>query len=152
MLEVLIAFALIILCIAPLTMPHFAMIKEQKASINKMKINHAVNSIYVNILEKMHKNEIPLNDIENKKLIPVESEELKEIQGYNATYQFTIEKIKIRKTDGLTTYLVNLQLQFIPKTSGKTFSYDYKVFFASKKDPTIPSDIEEDDEEYETKN
>jgi hypothetical protein len=152
MLEVLIAFALIIFCIAPLTIPHFAILKEQKASINNMRINHAVSNIYVAILEKMHKMEVPLNDIENKTVFPVDFQELKEIQGYSATYQFSIIKLNIRKTDGFTTYLVNLQLNFVPTFKGKPYTYDYEIFFATKKDlnANLPPDIEEDDEEYET--
>src|ERR1700722_13895 len=85
MLEVLIAFALITLCATPLIYPHVSMIKAQKEFINKMKINHSVNLIYVNILEKLHRNEIPLQDIEDKKLFNVEAEELKDISGYKAT-------------------------------------------------------------------
>ena len=58
MLEVLIAFALIAISAIPLIYPHVSMIKEQKESINRMKIHHVVNLIYTNILEKMHKNEL----------------------------------------------------------------------------------------------
>jgi len=153
MLEVLISFALITLCAVPLIYPHISMIKSQNQFINKMKINHSVNLIYVNILEKMHKNEILLNDVEEKKIFNVEPEDLKDIVGYKATYQFITEKHKRRNSSGQTVCLTTLQLQFIPKVTGKTLIYDYEVFFISKKDvspgPNATDEAGVDDEEYE---
>ncbi len=149
LLEVLISFTLIAFCAIPLIYPHISMIKAQKGFINKVKINHTVNLIYVNILEKLHKNEILLSDIEDKKVFNVDNAELKEINGYRATYQFTSEKHKKRNTAGIATFIVTLQLQFIPKISGKTLTYDYDVFLVSKKeianlDPNEGGEDEED--------
>lgn len=150
MLEVLISFTLIAFCVIPLIRPHISMIKAQNGFINKVQINHTVNLIYVNILEKLHKNEILLSDIEDKKIFNVDNVELKGINGYKATYQFIKEKHKKRNSAGITVYIATLQLQFIPNKSGKTLTYDYDVFLVSKKeianvDPNEGGDDEEDE-------
>lgn len=151
MLEVLISFTLIAFCAIPLIYPHISMIKAQNGFINKVKINHTVNLIYVNILEKLHKNEILLSDIEDKKIFNVDNAELKGINGYRATYQFIKEKHKKRNGAGIATYVVTLQLQFIPKKNGKTLTYDYDVFLVSKKDiANVDPNEGGDDEEDET--
>jgi len=138
MLEVLIAFALIVLCALPLIYPHIGMIKAQKELINKSSLNHFVNLQYVTILEKLHRNEIPLNDIENGKIFSIDQENLKEIpgykvQGYTATFQFIKQRHKARNDQGFTVYLATLQLKFTPKKGDKPLSYEYEVFFGSKK-------------------
>jgi len=151
MLEVMIA--LIVFCAIPLISPHIMMVKAQKLSINEMNINHAVNLVYVNILEKMHKNEIPLNDIEGKTLFEVPSQDLKQISGYKATYQFIEEKHKKRNADNFTVHLATLQIKFIPHiNTGKILSYQYEVFLGSKLLPGTDDTNTgaEDDEEYES--
>jgi len=146
LLEVLLAFCLISFCAIPLIYPHIVMIKAQKEFINKIKINHAVNLLFVDILEKMHKNEISLADIESQKVFPIEGEELKKIPGFTSTYQFIKEKHKARDKDGITVHLATVQLSLISKT-GKIKHFDYDVLFGSKRDPEIEDKDAEDDED-----
>lgn len=150
LLEVLIAFTIITLCMIPLMMPHFGMIKAQREFINKIKINHFANLSHVNILEKLHKNEILLSSIEAKQIFPIDEGLLKEIRGYHATYQFTNEKHKKRNTNGFTTHKVILEVKFVPNKVGKTFIYKFPLAFGSKKEPEPdPAKDEEDDEDEE---
>lgn len=146
-LEVLIAFCLVAFCAIPLIYPHISMIKSQNEFVNKIKMNQAIHLIYVDILEKLHKNEIPLSDIENKKLFQIEPQNLKNCHGYVGSYQFIKEKHKKRNSDGITVHLATLQLKLVPKRAGKTYTYDYDIFFGSKKDPLIEDKEAEDDEE-----
>lgn len=143
MLEVLIAFALIALCAIPLIYPHVSMVKVQKESINKMKVNHAAKLILVNVLEKMHKGTISLNDIQEEKIFEVTADELKEITGYNATYQFITAVHKERDATGFTVHKADLLLNFISKTNPtKKLIFEQKIFFGSR----IPIDEIKDDE------
>lgn len=150
MLEVLIAFALVLLSAIPLIYPHVSMIKAQHELINKININHSANLIYVSLLEKLHKNEIPLIEIESGKIFNLEQENLKSVFGYKATYQFFLQKVKKRNADGLKTYLVTMQLKFIPNSGQKSVTYDYSVFIASQKQAgTVDEPLEEEDDDEE---
>lgn len=152
MLEVMIAFTLIALCAIPLIYPHVSMVKAQKESINKMKVNHAAKLILVNVLEKMYKGTITLNDIQEEKTFEVTSAELNEIAGYNATYQFSSEKHKERDASGFTVHKATLSLNFTSKTnSEKKLAFEQLIFFASKLplDEIKTDEPGVDDEEYE---
>lgn len=152
-LEVMIAFVLIAFCALPLVHPHIVMVKGQKESINRMKIHHAANLIYVSVLEKMHKGDITLADIQGKKIFDISTDDLKGIDGFKATYQFTAGKHKVRDDSGFTVHKATLLLNFIPK-SGNTISHEHLIFFGSR----VPIDeikCDEpglDDEEYAGEN
>ncbi len=130
-------------------MPHFAMIKGQKEFINKIKINHLANLFHIKILEKLHKNEIPLSSIQDNKIFPVEQELLKDIYGYHATYQITNEKHKKPDTNGFTVHQAIIELKFLPSKTGKTFTYKFPFAFGSKKEPEAEAVKDQDDEEDE---
>ena len=68
LLEVLIAFALIVLCVLPLIYPHVAMFKSQKAFIRKVELDHVVNLLYAKILEKLYMNSIPWQELGDGKI------------------------------------------------------------------------------------
>ena len=143
MLEVLIAFSLIALCAIPLIYPHVSMVKVQKESINKRRVNHAAKLILVNALEKMHKGTISLNDIQDERIFEVSAAELTEIAGYHATYQFISAKHKPRDNSGFTVHNATFLLSFISKTNeAKKLTFEQIIFFASR----IPLDEIKDDE------
>lgn len=71
LLEVLIAMALIALCILPLITPHIAMIREQQRMDAVMRLDHSVHLLYVDVIEQMHKNIIKWNQVMEGKPIPI---------------------------------------------------------------------------------
>jgi hypothetical protein len=63
LLEVLIAFALIALCVLPLIYPHVAIYKAQNKFARKLELDHVVNLLYGKVLEKLYMNTIPWADL-----------------------------------------------------------------------------------------
>jgi hypothetical protein len=120
LLEVLIAFALVALCALPLIYPHVFILRSEKKFISTVQLDHLVNHLYAGILQKLYQNEIPWQDIENGKAIPIDANLLEFVKytqelPFTGNYQF----IKIRqnppKTDEKTAYLFNLEFTFIAK-------------------------------------
>lgn len=146
LLEVLIAFALIALCAIPMIAPHISMIKAQKELETKMKINHAAKLIYANVLEKMHKNEIPLAQVEDGKTISVQEEFLEGITGYTADYRFKIIKSK-NNDQGLHVYRAILEVHFIKLKKEEKLVFETPLFLCAKKNVDSSASVKNVDEE-----
>jgi hypothetical protein len=77
LLEILIALAIIALCILPMLSPHAAILNQQQLFLKKTTLDHAVNLLYVDVLEQLQKNTIPWQTIQTSAQIPVNEEMLK---------------------------------------------------------------------------
>lgn len=143
LLEVLIAFALVTLCAIPLIYPHTAIYRAQREFVSKIELDHEVNLIYVDLLQKLHRNEIPLADIRNETLFTLPQT----INGYTGTYQFkTIREKSSLERDGPAAMLAGLDIQFKNSLTQKTYLFAYKVFLGFKSDGAhlLLEEIEED--------
>jgi hypothetical protein len=143
LLEVLIAFALIALCILPMMYPHVAIYKAQNKFIHKVELDHVVNLLYGKILEKLYMNTINWNDLEQT-TFPVDAEILKEIQFdgsfyYTGSYNFFEKppRFKPKNQESYSLYLYRLTFNFIPiefaKASNEVkesnlIKYHYDIF------------------------
>ena len=124
LLEVLIAFALVALCAIPLIYPHIAVLKSEKEFIAKVELDHLVNLLFANRLEKLYKKEIPWNDIEGGKEFPIDEILLQSISynkplPFQGTYRFTEEKHKPPKQPEDAVYIFKLTFSFTPKWINK---------------------------------
>lgn len=144
LLEVLIAFTLIIFCLVPLIQPHVLMLKAQRSFIQKIEVDHLVNLLYAHIYEKLLKNEIPWQSIQAKTVFSVDEALLREVNylkplPYVGSYQFQEIKHKPKTTDPtFTLYLLRLTFTFLPNelvSRGnltleeiKKNSYEYQIF------------------------
>jgi len=141
LLEVLIAFMLVALCVFPLISPHTYILIAQRKFIDKIEVDHLVNVMYADIVERMYENKIPLNDIINSRTFEIDDTYLeqfgiKKAFPYRGTYQFGIPKSKYkpRYEAPYTVYLLPLDFTFFPKgqenaEEGKeTLKYHYEVF------------------------
>lgn len=121
LLEILIALALITLCILPLLTPHVAMIKQQKKFINEMKLDHTVHLLYVDVLEQMQQNKISWAQIAEKKPIPIDDAMWTRI-GANSpphlkgSYRFDEVKRKENETTLWAAHLLTVTFTFEPET------------------------------------
>lgn len=61
LMEVMISFILILLCLVPLIYPNLAMYQEQSKFTQKIKLDHAVTVLYGNLLEQLHRRAIPFD-------------------------------------------------------------------------------------------
>lgn len=120
LLEVLIAFTLIALCILPLIYPHVFILRSETKFGSTVQLDHYVNLLYADRLQKLYQNEIPWQDIENGNEIPIDSH-LLEALGYKGDFPFTgyykffKEKQKPRKDAERNVYLLQLQFVFTAK-------------------------------------
>jgi len=130
LLEVLICFALIALCILPLIYPHVAILKSEKDFVNTIELDHAVNLLYANVLQKLYLREISWADIENGKEIPIDENLLhasgvKKFLPFTGSYKFVEIKHKPPKQPEDSVYLYSLVFTFSP-TLKKALPYVYK--------------------------
>lgn len=120
LLEVLIAFALVALCVLPLIYPHVFILRSEKKFVSTVELDHLVNLLYADRLQKLYQNEIPWSDIENGKEIPIDiallnSLDYKEDLPFTGTYQFVKVRQKPPKPADTTVYLYDLTFTFLPK-------------------------------------
>ena len=141
LLEVLIAFIIVVFCAIPLVYPHTAMLKAQNQFVRKMELDHAVNLLYGNILEKLYLNKLNWTDI-NQTTFDITDEMWKEAHYnkplfYKGTFAFVEEKHKPKKIENYNLFQFKLVFTFIPKELEKgkeelkqanKINYTYTVF------------------------
>lgn len=88
LLEILIALAIVALCILPLLSPHATILNQQQRFLKKTSLDHAVNLLYVDVLEQLQKNTIPWQAIETSAQLPVGEDMLKRA-GYDQPLPFS---------------------------------------------------------------
>jgi len=141
LLEVLIAFSLIVLCVFPLLAPHAFILRSQALFIKKIELDHLVNLIYGQITENLYFNKIPWKDIEEETKFPITEELLTEMAlpfptTYQGTYSFKIARRKPPKKEDTPDppYILNmleLNLTFkLPDTQSPALEYQYMIFVA----------------------
>lgn len=118
LLEVLIAFVIVVLCAIPLIYPHTAMLKAQNQFVRKMELDHAVNLLYGHVVEKLYLNKFNWNDI-NMTAFDVTDEMLKEAHydkplQYQGSFAFIEENHKPKEIGNYNLYQYNLVFTFIP--------------------------------------
>lgn len=122
LLEVLIALALVVLCVLPLIGPHVDLLRQQKQFVSTMELDRAVNLLYVNLLERMHKNQLPINLLFDKQPKPIDPL-LTDLSGINlphltGSYQIEEIKHKGKNENGWNVYLLKLTFS-LQKQSGE---------------------------------
>lgn len=120
LLEVLIAFALVALCVLPLIYPHVFILRSEKKFIATVELDHLVNHMFADILQKLYQNEIPWQDIESGREIPIDETWLehlgyKQMLPFTGTYQFIKARQKPDKPAEVTAYLFRLEFTFTAK-------------------------------------
>ena len=143
MLEVLIAFTLVALCALPLITPHLAILKAEKNFIDVIEADHLVNLLFANRLQKLYLNEIPWEDIESGKAMPLDSaiEEMgfsSQNLPFTATYQFIERKHKPAEPAAKTIYLYEMSFLFSPRalrspSQLKAMAYHYLIVIERQK-------------------
>jgi len=148
LIEVLIAFTLVVMCILPLIYPHVFMVKTQHQFIRKIELDNVVNVLYGETLAALQMNRIPWKDIIDGKRIPISEDQLKaagfeEKLHYQGSYQFSLQKKKPEKENPETAYLLNLTYSFVPtlitddaEKQKQTLHYSYQVFLVYGQETT----------------
>jgi len=119
LLEVLIAFALIALCILPLIYPHVFILRSENKFISSVELDHFVNLLYADTLQKLYQNDIPWQDIERGVEMPIDPQLVQE-KGfknfpYTGSYKFSKVRKKTNQDTGKGAYLMALTYTFTTK-------------------------------------
>lgn len=137
LLEVLIAFALVVLCVLPLIYPQVYILRSEREFVETIELDHAANLLYGNRLQKLYLNEIDWGEIEGEKPIPI-TEAMMSESGikrefpYKGEYQFFIIKRKPPKPED-HLYLVRLIFSFTSTKKNKKLNKNGKESDESKK-------------------
>ncbi|MBA3958522.1 MAG: hypothetical protein H0X51_09065 [Parachlamydiaceae bacterium] len=122
LLEVLIAMALVALCMIPLIVPHFTLFQAHQKFSTTMQVNRTVNQLYVEVLDRLHKNEIPWSSIQERQSLPIDPllEKLTITSfPYTGNYQFEEVKHKSNKSTGWSVYQLKVIFHLSPRNPGK---------------------------------
>jgi hypothetical protein len=151
LLEVLIAFVLVAMCVLPLIYPHIAIYKAQKSMVDKAELDHVVNLLYAKILENLYLNVFSWHELEQA-TFQVDSAMLEEIQfdkpfPFTGSFNFneTPTLHKPKKLPALySLYLFKLTFHFLHNEyknasdeikKKKTTNYTYDVFVVRDLEP-----------------
>lgn len=144
LLEVLISFAIVALCILPLLYPHVYILQSQKKMIQTVELDHIVNLVYGNTLEKLYLNEIPWDTIINQKETQIDDQMVTDCgfgcpTPYTGTFKFKEIKHKPKKIQDKALYLFLLTFDFHRKDAkpinGKEEKhkvYEYQVLIEKR--------------------
>jgi len=143
LLEVLISFLLVVFCALPLIYPHVFILKSEREFVSTVELDHLVNLLFVDTMQRLYQNEIPLSVLESKQSQQINDTILKNL-GYEdpipftGTYRFIEKKHKTSKTGDHSVYLYKLIFTFIPKKGAfikntqDPFSYNYEIVVERK--------------------
>lgn len=138
LLEVIIAFALVALCVLPLIYPHVFILRSEREFISEVELDHRVNLLYADVMEKLYRHEIPLQDILDGKETPVDLSAGGKITEkgalpYTGVYRFVKFKQRGKEEDSHKAYLFKLIFTFKPAggilegKSNKQLTYEYLI-------------------------
>lgn len=128
LLEVLIAIAIIVMCIVPMLQPHLYMLQEEKSFIREVELDRVVGVVYTNLLvDRFYRPNITWDEILSGYTHPIDSPDLTRL-GYTGSYSFKLDKKKGKMAeDEFALDLLKVTLAFQPK-GGKPISYSYDLF------------------------
>lgn len=137
LLEVIIAFTLVIMCIIPLIAPHVFIAGQQRKFIRQIELDHFINLFYAEMLEKLYRGQVDWNTITGGAKNPIEDPRLDAIFDqaggkYKGSYWF---ENPYRKPPGPAArffYLFRLHLLFESQDIGKNVSCDYDIFIVQE--------------------
>lgn len=156
LIEVLIAFSIVVMSIFPLLYPHVFIFRQQSIYTQKIEMNHAVNLMFGEIYRRLYQQEIPLNDILGEREFLIDEGFLKAVgfdtkPGFSGHYYFNLVKRKTDEDKTKAAYLVdlifNLQLRGEDKEKRYHFTYSLFVYQESAQSST---EVESDENDTQT--
>jgi hypothetical protein len=135
LLEVLVAFSIVVMSIFPLLYPHVFIFRQQSVYTQKIEMNHAVNLMFGEIYQRLYQQEIPLSEILESREFAIDETLLKMAgyegrQGFTGDYHFRLVKGKTDDSKSKAAYLVELifDLKLKGEEPQKIYHFDYTIF------------------------
>ncbi len=123
LLEVLIAFTLMVLCVLPLFYPLTYLLREQNGFINKIELDHEVNLAYANLMTRLYANDISWDELNDSGQHEIKLGKDLPYKGY---YVFGEIKHKPEEEQSRMVFLKTLDFIFT-STDKKEFKYHYNI-------------------------
>ncbi len=129
LLEVLIALAIVTLCILPLLHPHVAILSEEKSFVREIELDRLVGLIHSDMLvEQFYRENIQWWTIEQDQPIEITDDRLDKL-GFRGSYSFKRKLRKSKMEDGMYLHnLVSVIYAFTPTQGGDPLSYSYDLY------------------------
>lgn len=162
LLEVLIAIAIVAMCVLPLLAPHATILIQQQRLLKKSTLDHVVGLLYVDVLEQMHRNAIPWGEIQKHTPLEIDESMVKRA-GYDkpfpfrGTFRFDVKptpksgepSIKGNKESALYVYKLVVTFVFTPTVPEKenekyVFPYELTVLRKTANGPDVVEKAKED--------
>lgn len=160
LLEVMIAIALITLCILPMLSPFVRIYQAERNSTREIHATLVLSQLHVSFIERLHKIEIPWGDLVSGEVQPLSSPALAAL-GYEGYRLVTISKNKPPKDP--IYFLFNIDYLLIPSTftplnpspelfqsppaDKKTLKIHYKLFASRLPPKNAETPLEEEEAE-----
>lgn len=128
LLEVLVALAIITMCIVPMLRPHLFMLAEEQKFVREVELDRLVGNIYTNLLiDRFYRQGITWDEIATDEQRPVDHADLKRL-GYKGTYAFKIKlkKGKMSESD-FALDLLTITYTMKPTDGGLSLKYSYDL-------------------------
>jgi hypothetical protein len=155
LMEILIAFSLVLMCAFPLLYPHFAMLKAEKEAIHTIELDRLVGFVYSDLIIKLYRNQIPWKEICQQDNTPSQPQDidakfqdnpslLQKLRetGYTGTYQLEqIEqcpKYKKKQNFRISHHLLKVIFSFKPssKPTAKPIEFERHIYIKHEVDVT----------------
>lgn len=128
-LEVLIAFFLVVVCLLPLVYPHTYIYKLQYEFVEAIQCDRLAGIAFADILERLHKQEIEWKDITGKAELQIpDALFVQENMPLTGKYSFALVKKKEDKDAEYVVSLYAVKISFANKYhKEKTYQYSYQT-------------------------
>ncbi len=129
LLEVMIAFALVALCVIPMLRPHLYMLTQEQDFLREVELDRVVGVLYCELLvEGFYRSTIPWRSIEEEETVVIDDDRVRAL-GYKGFYTFAIEKEKGKISEGVySLFLISITYTLTPSGGGAPLVYTYELF------------------------
>lgn len=136
LLEVLIALVLVVLCAIPLLSPHVSCVHAHKTLLRTLEADRHLNLLYVDMLERLHKGDIPWATLQEDRDQPVDQATLTRLEipkdefPFQASYRFKSLGAKKNESDGWQMHRLQLTFNLKPEndlTKSESHAYTFAL-------------------------
>lgn len=138
LLEVMIAFALVVACVIPMLRPHLYMLTEEKRFMREVELDRLVGVLYCDMLvERFYRPNITWLTITSGEPITIDDNRVANL-GYSGTYRFKVTKKKGKFSDDFYSLdFLTITYTFKPTYGGEPLEYSYDLFVQRLPDTTV---------------
>ena len=132
LLEIMIAFALIVVCALPLLAPQLWMVEKEKQAVREIEADRLANLVFVYLAEQLYSNEITWDQLisSTRQELDIKGWLEPQLRSLYYTIQYEFRELKADIQDlGKSKHLFQLSVYFIPLLKNqKPLVFSYKLY------------------------